>query len=490
MALFENTAAIQHDSQNIWRRECPPPSNIMTFRALQNIIQIQTCRVFDCLILLHLVSRCFILFGGSNDGSWSVLLPRKAKELGPLEVKRLSKPGLHAVGGVAGLALQVKDTGARSWLLRISIGQRRREIGLGGYPDVTLAQAREKAREMRAAVDRGNDPAEQRRVARRALLSAAASEITFDEAARRWHKSKRREYRNEKHAAQVLTTILTYASPALGGLPVGSISLAHIVQVLEPIWADKTETATRLRGRIENVLSWATVSGFRSGENPARWKGNLDAILPKPKKLKAVSHHPALPFDQIAAFLVALKRIEGVGAKALEFAILTAARSGEVREAKWDEFDLRSSVWTVPAHRMKTGREHSVPLSRQATHALGKVPRFLNSDLVFTAPRGGALSDMTLSAAMRRMGVSAVPHGFRSTFRDWVAERTAYPSDVAEMALAHSIRNKVEAAYRRGDLFDKRRQPMQDWADFCEAVRPPASPHLDPQSESLSVGAS
>ncbi|MER9462675.1 integrase arm-type DNA-binding domain-containing protein [Mesorhizobium sp. M0387] len=394
-------------------------------------------------------------------------MPRKARELGPLEVKRLSKPGLHAVGGVAGLGLQVKDTGARSWLLRISIGQRRREIGLGGYPDVTLAQAREKAREMRAAVDRGGDPAEQRRAAKRALMSAAASEITFDEAARRWHKSKRREYRNEKHAAQVLTTILTYASPALGTVPVGLISLAHIVQVLEPIWAEKTETATRLRGRIENVLSWATVSGFRSGENPARWKGNLDSVLPKPKMLRSVSHPSALPFDRVAAFLVALKRIEGMGSKALEFAILTAGRSGEVREAKWSEFDLQKSVWTVPADRMKAGREHSVPLSRQAMLVLNGIPRFLHSELVFTAPRGGALSDMTLSAVMRRMAVAAVPHGFRSTFRDWVAERTAYQSHVAEMALAHSIRNKVEAAYRRGDLFEKRRQLMQDWADFC-----------------------
>jgi integrase len=417
-----------------------------------------------------------------------MLLPRKAKELGPLDVKRLSRQGLHAIGGVAGLALQVKSTGARSWLLRISIGQRRREIGLGGYPDVTLAQAREKAREMRAAVDRGSDPAEQRRAARSALLSAAASEITFDEAARRWHKSKRLEYRNKKHAAQVLTTLTTYASPVLGSLPVGLIKLAHIVQVMEPIWTQKTETATRLRGRIENVLSWATVSGFRSGENPARWKGNLDAILPKPKRLKAVSHHSALPFDRVAEFLVALKRIEGMGAKALEFAILTAARSGEVREAKWGEFDLQNSVWTVPAHRMKTGRGHSVPLSRQAIRVLNDVPRFLYSELVFTAPRGGSLSDMTLSAVMKRMGVAAVPHGFRSTFRDWVAECTSYPSDVAEMALAHTIRNKVEAAYRRGDLFEKRRQLMQDWADFCAAVQPSAAHHLDQRSESLSVG--
>jgi len=394
-------------------------------------------------------------------------LPRKAREFGPLDVKRLKKPGIHSVGGVAGLQLQVKDSGARSWLLRISIADRRREIGLGGYPDVTLAQARDKARELRAKVDAGLDPVEGRRAAKAALRASAAATITFDEAARRWHRSKRHEYRNEKHAAQVLTTLMTYASPVIGSLPISAVTLAHVVQVLEPIWTCKTETAARLRGRIENVLSWATVSGFRFGENPARWKGNLDAVLPKPGKVSRVSHHNALAIDAVGRFMIALRQVAGMGARALEFAILTAARSGEVRGAAWMEFDLTNAVWTVPASRMKAGREHKVPLSQEAIAILEGLPRFEGSDYAFSAPRGGALSDMTLSAVLRRMKVDAVPHGFRSTFRDWASERTAFPSDVAEMALAHAIGNKVEAAYRRGDLFEKRRLLMNQWAEFC-----------------------
>ena len=330
-----------------------------------------------------------------------------------------------------------------------------------------LAQARDKAREFRAKVDMGVDPSEERRQAKTALIASRSSNVTFDEAARRWHKLKSHEYRNDKHAAQVLTTLTTYASPTIGSLSVDTVSLAHIVKVLEPIWSTKTETATRLRGRIENVLSWATVSGLRSGENPARWKGNLDALMPKPGKISKVSHHSALAIDDVPGFMVALRNVQGTGARALEFAILTAARSGEVREAVWSEIDLPNAMWTVPAERMKASKEHRVPLSVEALSILKSVPRFLGSVYVFTAPRGGALSDMTLSAVLRRMQVAAVPHGFRSTFRDWASERTAFPSDVAEMALAHAIGNKVEAAYRRGDLLEKRRQMMEEWSLFC-----------------------
>lgn len=394
-------------------------------------------------------------------------MPRKARELGPLDVKRLTRPGVHAVGGVTGLHLQVKETGARSWLLRIKIGDKRREIGLGGYPDVTLAQARDKARAARDLIASGVDPIEEKRAAKAALRVAQAALVTFDEAARRWHDSKRHEYRNDKHAAQVLTTITTYASPVIGGLPVSAITLAHVMQVLEPIWKEKTETASRLRGRLESVLSWATVSGFRSGDNPARWKGNLDAVLPKPGKVARVEHHRALPIDAVPDFMARLRHVDGMGARALEFAILTATRSGEVRGAVWSEVDLAAGIWTVPAARMKAGKEHKVPLSPEAIALLQKLPRFEGSDYLFCAPRGGALSDMTLSAVLRRMEVDAVPHGFRSTFRDWASERTAYPSHVAEMALAHAIGNKVEAAYRRGDLFEKRRLMMNDWADHC-----------------------
>ncbi|WP_334311992.1 tyrosine-type recombinase/integrase [Candidatus Phyllobacterium onerii] len=364
------------------------------------------------------------------------------------------------------MQLQVKDTGARSWLLRVQIGNKRRHIGLGGYPDVTLAQARERAREAHDKIRLGIDPVEERRSIRLAL-KAESTVITFEEAAQRWHKAKRHEYRNGKHADQVLTTLVTYAGPVIGSMRVNEITVDHIYSVLDPLWTQKTETATRLRGRIENVLAWATVSGHRTGENPARWKGNLDALMAKPGKVRKVLHHKALPVDDMANFMKALRTTEGMGSLALEFCILTATRSGEVRGATWDEIDFGKKIWTIPAERMKAGKEHRVPLSKPVLQLLLEVPRFQNSNFVFTAARGGQISDMTISAVLRRMKVAAVPHGFRSTFRDWCSERTAYPNDVAEMALAHMIGNKVEAAYRRGDLFDKRVQMMDDWAAFC-----------------------
>ncbi|WP_288192708.1 site-specific integrase [uncultured Phyllobacterium sp.] len=394
-------------------------------------------------------------------------MPRKAQELGPLHIKRLVEPGIHFVGGVNGLQLQVKDTGARSWLLRVQIGNKRRHIGLGGYPDVTLAQARDRAREAHDKIRLGIDPVEERRTIRLAL-KAESTVLTFEEAASRWHKSKQHEYQNGKHADQVLNTLVTYAGPVIGTMRVNEINVDDIYNVLDPLWTAKTETATRLRGRIENVLAWATVSGYRTGENPARWKGNLDALMAKPGKLKKTVHHKALPIDQISDFLTALRKTEGMGSLALEFCILTATRSGEVRGATWDEIDFDKKVWTIPAERMKAGKEHRVPLSKAAIQLLRKVPRFQNSNFAFAAVRGGKISDMTISAVLRRMKIAAVPHGFRSTFRDWCSERTAYPNDVAEMALAHTIGNKVEAAYRRGDLFEKRVQMMEDWAIFCQ----------------------
>lgn len=397
--------------------------------------------------------------------------PKKAKELTALEVKRLTKPGLHAVGGVAGLYLQVTHSGARSWILRATVGKRRRDIGLGGYPDVPLAQAREKAREARELIKQGIDPVEQRKAARTALIAAQASRITFDQAAARFLSSKRHEFKNAKHAAQWESTLKTYASPIIGRLPVSEVELPHIVEILEPIWTTKTETASRLRGRIEAVLAWATVAGYRSGDNPARWKGHLDAVLPKPSKVAKVKNHRALPIDDMGAFMVALRKREGMAAKALEFLILTAARSGEVRGATWDEIDLKAKVWTIPAERMKAGKEHRVPLSDPAVALLEALPRLAGSPYVFPSARGGMLSDMALSALMKRMAVDAVPHGFRSTFRDWCAERTNYPREVAEMALAHTISDKVEAAYRRGDLFEKRRRLMADWARFCDTTQ-------------------
>jgi integrase len=394
-------------------------------------------------------------------------LPKKATEIGALAVKRMTLPGTHAVGGAAGLALQVKDSGARSWILRATVGSVRRHIGLGGFPDVPLAAARDRAREVRDQIRAGVDPIEFRKSVRDAQRKASARGLTFSQAAERWHRSKSVEYRNQKHAAQVLSTIAAYAGPVIGDLSVAMITLSDVVRVLEPIWASKTETASRLRGRIESVLNWATVSGFRSGDNPARWRGNLDAVLPKPARVRHIEHHRALTAEDMPAFMSDLRQVDGMGARALEYLVLTATRSGEVRHATWDELDLRSRVWTIPGRRMKAGREHRVPLSDQAVKLLRSLPRFQDSPFVFAAPRGGALSDMTLSAVLRRMNVHAVPHGFRSTFRDWAAERTNFPSEVVEMALAHTITNKVEAAYRRGDLFDKRRKLMADWARHC-----------------------
>lgn len=274
------------------------------------------------------------------------------------------------------------------------------------------------------------------------------------------------EYKNPKHAAQVITTLTTYAFPAIADVPVRDIQQRHILEVLQPIWTTKTETADRLRGRIENVLAWATTAGFRSGENPARWRGNLENLLPRPSKVSKIEHHRAVPLDELGEFTAALASAAGMGARALEFLILTAARSGEVRGAVWSEIDLGEKVWTVPAQRMKAGREHRVPLSTEAVRLLNNLPRMAETEVVFPSSTGRSLSDMTVSSVMRRMGVDAVPHGFRSSFRDWAAERTSYPSEMAEMALAHTISSKVEAAYRRGDLFQKRRAMMEDWARF------------------------
>lgn len=394
-------------------------------------------------------------------------MARKAKELSALEVGRLSEPGNHAVGAVAGLYLYISETGARSWVLRAMVGGKRRHMGLGGYPDVTYAQAKEKARKARADIETGIDPIAQRKSAVSQLLAQQDQEKTFEQAAKGYLDSHGDSWRNPKHRAQWVSTLETYAFPIMGKLAVQDVALGHVLAVLEPIWKTKNETASRLRGRIESVLDWASARQYRTGDNPARWKGCLDKLLPAPSKVKKVEHHRALPIDSMGAFMKSLSQSNGMAARALEFAVLTAARSGEVRGALWSEMDLVSKVWTVPAERMKAGREHRVPLPDQVVALLKNLPRLPGSDQVFFAPRGGQLSDMSLTAVMRRMEIDAVPHGFRSTFRDWAGERTHYPREVAEQALAHTLESKVEAAYRRGDALEKRRQMMQDWADFC-----------------------
>ena len=395
-------------------------------------------------------------------------MPRKATELSALAVSRLSEPGLHYVGGVPGLALQVTPTGARTWVMRVSIGGKRREMGLGGYSasGMTLARARAAALDARDKIKAGVDPIVERRAADSALRAASAKAMTFEQAARAYVAAHEPGWRNAKHAQQWRNTLQKHAYPVIGALLVRDVETAHVMKVLEPIWHDKTETASRVRGRMEQVLDWATARDLRQGENPARWRGHLDKLLARPSKLSQPGHHAALPVDQMGTFMEQLRAAPGTGARALEFAILTAARSGDVRGAVWSEIDLKAAMWTVPGERMKAGKEHRVPLSKPALEILAALPRMAGSDYVFPAPRGGQLSDMTISAVLRRMQVPAVPHGFRSTFRDWASERTNYPRDVAEMALAHAIGDKVEAAYRRGDLFEKRSAMMSDWAAF------------------------
>jgi integrase len=302
---------------------------------------------------------------------------------------------------------------------------------------------------------------------------AQLKHMTFKACAQAYIDAHRAEWKNAKHAKQWASTLATYAYPKLGNLPVAAVDDALVLKVLLPIWEKKTETATRLRGRIESVLDWATFNKFRQGENPARWKGHLDNSLAKPKKVTSVTHHPALPYSGIGPFMAALRKREGVGARALEFAILTAARSGEVRGATWDEVDLKNRLWLIPAERMKMTREHRVALSDAAVELLEGLPRIDGELLVFPgSKKNRPMSDMTLTAVLRRMEVEGVTaHGFRSTFRDWAAESTNYPSDMAEMALAHSIGDKVEAAYRRGDMLKKRFRMMNEWAKFCGTVR-------------------
>ena len=394
---------------------------------------------------------------------------RKAKELSALEISRMKTPGNHAVGGVAGLYLYVNETGARSWVLRTMVGDKRRHMGLGGFPDVPLAQAKDKARAARADIAQGIDPIAQRKTVTSQLRAQQATQKTFEQAAAGFLEAHGDTWRNPKHRAQWASTLETYAYPHMGKLLVRDVGQEHILAALEPIWRTKNETASRLRGRIENVLDWATARKYRTGENPARWKGHLDMLLPASSKVKKVEHHRALPIDDMGAFMLKLRTREGVAARALEFTILTAARSGEVRGATWEELDLKAGVWTIPAERMKAGKEHRVPLTASVIRILRPQSDQNQLELVFPAARGGKLSDMAMNAVIRRMEVDAVPHGFRSTFRDWARERTNFPRDLAEQALAHALDNKVEAAYRRGDALEKRRDMMTAWAEFCGA---------------------
>ena len=392
---------------------------------------------------------------------------RKARELSALEVKRLKVAGRHAVGGVAGLYLYLNDGAGSSWVLRVTSAGRRQCMGLGPYPEVGLGEARDKARAAKALFSQGINPMDQRKKLASELKAKQALLKTFEEAALAYIETHGDGWKNPKHRAQWRSTLETYAFPKIGSRLVQDVDQEAVLSVLEPIWKDKTETASRLRGRIEAVLDWSKVRGYRSGENPAAWKGHLDQLLVAPVKIAKVQHHRSLEYSKLPDFMDKLRQQSGMAARALEFLIFCAARSGEVREATWSEVDFQEGIWTVPSERMKAGKEHRVPLSKHAIALLRAQPRIENCPYIFPGRKLGPLSDMSLSKVMRDMVVDAVPHGFRSSFRDWVGDETTYPRELAEQALAHVLESKVEAAYRRRDALEKRRKMMEEWSFYC-----------------------
>lgn len=392
-------------------------------------------------------------------------MPKRILEKTALEVSRLRTEGSHAVGGVSGLYLHVVG-GSRSWVFRYLFMRQRRRMGLGSYPLVSLAEAREAARAALKLRNSGTDPIKARDDEREAARLAHAQRLEFDKAAEAFIREHESTWRNVKHVQQWRNTLAAYASPHFGTVPVSDMDQAMVLRALAPIWKTKTETASRLRGRIEQVLDWATAHGHRSGPNPARWRGHLEHILANPDKVAPVKHHPAVPFTQLPSVYQQIAAVPTQTARALCFLILTAVRSGEVRGMVWDEVDLDAGLWVIPAERMKAKKEHRVPLPRQAVELLRTQPREPLVEHVFPSNRKGPLSDMAFTALMRRHDLRAVPHGFRSTFRDWAGEMTHHPRDAVELCLAHTIDTKTEAAYRRADMLAKRATIMQDWADY------------------------
>ena len=391
---------------------------------------------------------------------------RKLNRLSATFVRSVNVPDNYCDGG--GLYLQVSPTLTKSWLFRY----KQRWMGLGPLYDVSLADARIAAGECRAVLRKGIDPLAERDRKRLARRLADAKAVTFSDCAASYIDANAPAWRNAKHAEQWRTTLATYAEPVIGKLAVQDIDTGLVLKVLKPIWYTKTETATRVRQRIEAVLNWASASGYRSGENPARLRGNLADLLPSAAKLKKLAHHPALPYTDIHDFIIELRAADGVAARALEFTILTAARTNEVVGARWDEIDLKAGIWTIPGERMKAGKAHTVPLSPRAVAILKKMQDH-GSVWVFPGMTvGKPLSNMAMLGLLKRMNRGRITvHGFRSTFRDWAAEQTAYPHEVCEMALAHQVKDKAEAAYRRGELLDKRRRLMADWAKYINKTK-------------------
>ncbi len=410
-------------------------------------------------------------------------MARKIGKLSAVAVRAASKPGIYGDG--AGLWLTVGPTGAKSWLFRFMLAGKAREMGLGPVHTIGLAEAREKALACRKMLLDGLDPLAARQAARAAQAAGEALElagrVTFRDAAERFIAANRAGWKNAKHAAQWNATLESYAFPLIGDLAVAAVGTGHVTRILEPIWREKPETASRVRGRIEAVLDSAKVHGWRDGENPARWKGHLESILPARGKVASVEHHAALPWRDIAAFVADLEKQDGTAALALRFAILTAARTGEVIGATWQEITLDGpdgAVWTIPAGRMKAGREHRVPLSDAARAVLTEAAKARTDQaagaFVFRGQRAGrGLSNMAMLVLLRRMERGDLTaHGFRSTFRDWAGEATHNAREIVETALAHAVGTAVEQAYRRGDMLAKRRRLMDDWAAFCGRTEP------------------
>lgn len=423
----------------------------------------------------------------------NIPMPKKAKELSALSVSKIKENGRHAVGGVDGLHLRIVD-GSRAWVLRVAVGNRvddqgkvkihRRDIGLGSFPEVSLSEAREKARELKKKIRDGIDPLQEKQERLNALKIQKHRAKTFRECAEVVIAKKTLELKNQKHIGQWSSTLETYIYPTVGDLIVGTITKVDIAAVLEPIWIEKNETAKRIRGRIESVFDYAKAMGYFVGDNPAEWKGNLEPILGNLKQ--EPRPHPSLPYKQVAGFIQHLRQKKGISPKALEFAILTACRSGEIFGARWQEIDFENKVWIIPKERMKADKEHRVPLSMQSIELLQFVKKnYPSQDLIFPAPRSGEmLSDMSLTTLIKRLHEQKfkeneigyidpkqnrviTTHGFRSTFRDWSADKTDYPREVCEHVLAHKLPDEVEAAYLRGAYLEKRINLMADWARYC-----------------------
>jgi integrase len=422
-------------------------------------------------------------------------MPKRAKELTAIEVKRLSTPGMHFVGGVPGLLLQIAHTKdnftenlPKSWILRTLVGGKRQHIGLGPFPAVGLSEARELARRLKEETRQGGNPVQNKKIMRSKLQAEAARQKTFKDCAEMYLERHSAKFTNDKHRKQWSSTLNTYVYPLIGNTLVSDLNKSHILEVLlQPIrgadgriegrfWDARSETASRIQGRMKTIIDFAIVAEYRTTHNPATWSGYLDTQLPSAVTKK--KHHPALPYAEMANFMVALGDIKSISARALEFLILTAVRSGSVRMARWKEINYKDKVWTIPAENTKTKREHRVPLAPQAIELLKSLPVAADSPYIFPSVHGKPLSDMSLSMLMRGMRErgelthNAVPHGFRSTFRDWAAEQTEYPDEIRKAASGHTVGDAVHAAYQRTDLLEKRRRLMNDWAEFITPMQP------------------